>query len=331
MASTKPTLNVTEETVVNVPLDQIREVPGFNTRSYTASEDVEINTLVDKMLASPHGQETPIILEWNEDAKTFDLIAGHRRFEALKRIKARTKKDDVTARAIVRTFANDLDRFNANISENLDRKNLGPMSMALTANRLKEMGLTNERIGGVLNVSKAYVTQFLSIAKAGFDADTQKKIESGEIGMVNAIELSKVAPEERGKKVAEVKEKLEKGEKVTTKDVQKATKDAPKVEKGAGGRGKTAKDEGEQDDSIKWREFRNYLEYVVDNEEKYFTPTQVDLCKQFLRLKDGKVEERGWWNAMNRYASEEEIEETKAISKEFAAKKKAAAKAAKAA
>jgi len=124
------------------------------------TEDIRQNGLIN-----------PITLK--REKKHFEVVAGHRRFTALKRLKWTT----VDAMVIKGT---PLEMELVKLSENLKRDDLSDLEEALFYQRLKELGVkTNKMIGKKAGKSESYITQKLAILKYPdclYQAIAEKKI-----------------------------------------------------------------------------------------------------------------------------------------------------------
>jgi len=128
-----------------IPLDQIKpldENPRFMT-------DEEFNALVDNIQTKGFG--TPLTVWWNDDIKKYELVKGHRRYDAL------TYLDSKEAECKIATeYGNREEMLMDAMADNINVGHFDPMKMTELFNYLKakgydeasireKMGITNDK------------------------------------------------------------------------------------------------------------------------------------------------------------------------------------------
>ena len=111
----------------------------------------------------------------------FELVAGERRLEAVKFL----GKKEIPA--IVKNLSN-FEAFRMTLEENIRRENLNPLEIAEAIKKMKEeFGLTDEKLGKMLNMSRPLVTNYLRLLN--LPLEIKKGIENGEITFGHAKSL----------------------------------------------------------------------------------------------------------------------------------------------
>ena len=176
-----------------------------------ASVDNETDLAADLALAESiieSGQLQPVVIsKVNNRAK---LRAGFRRLRVIRDIvNPRLVSEGKEPLPLFASFfdGNEDDGFIANIEENVQRKNLTPMDVAVIVRRLaNHYGKTDEQIAKMLGVENgkprttAWVSQHRSLLT--LDYDTQLKVHTGELALSSALLLVGMTTDDR-KKVIE--------------------------------------------------------------------------------------------------------------------------------
>lgn len=111
----------------------------------------------------------------------FELVAGERRLEAVKFL----GKKEIPA--IVKNLSN-FEAFRMTLEENIRRENLNPLEIAEAIKKMKEeFGLTDEKLGKMINMSRPLVTNYLRLLN--LPSEIKKGIENGEITFGHAKSL----------------------------------------------------------------------------------------------------------------------------------------------
>lgn len=165
--------------------------------------------------------------------RTYFLVAGERRHLAcdaigLTQIEIKVKKGTAAELKIDR------------LSENLQREDPDPFEEADALHELlverKELRkgdgeYTQATMAEELGVSEAYISQRLSMRKKATPA-VREAVEVGQISTAHVREIATLPVKDQERVLSEIKDKLEKGEKVTAADVKDRT-DAAKVKQRA--------------------------------------------------------------------------------------------------
>lgn len=139
--------------IVEIGLDSI-EVNPFQPRTYFNEEALQELAASIKEL----GVIQPITVRKSE-ANTFQLVSGERRFRASKMIGL------ATIPAYIR-LANDQEMLEMALVENIQRKDLDPIEVALSYQRLiEEIKLTQEELSTRVGKNRSTVTNYLRLLK----------------------------------------------------------------------------------------------------------------------------------------------------------------------
>lgn len=138
--------------IIELNLDQI-EVNPFQPRTHFGEE--ALNELADSIRVL--GVIQPITVRRVGDK--FQLVSGERRFRASKLI------GNTTVPAYIR-IANDQEMLEMALVENIQRKNLDPIEVALSYQRLiDEIQLTQEELGDRVGKKRSTITNYLRLLK----------------------------------------------------------------------------------------------------------------------------------------------------------------------
>ncbi|MGY6650391.1 ParB/RepB/Spo0J family partition protein [Wenyingzhuangia sp. IMCC45574] len=138
--------------IIELNLDQI-EVNPFQPRTHFGEE--ALNELADSIKVL--GVIQPITVRRVGDK--FQLVSGERRFRASKLI------GNTTVPAYIR-IANDQEMLEMALVENIQRKNLDPIEVALSYQRLiDEIQLTQEELGDRVGKKRSTITNYLRLLK----------------------------------------------------------------------------------------------------------------------------------------------------------------------
>lgn len=175
--------------ITRVDIKRIFVDPNFNSRNIPdAKKEPEnfkaYNDRIDSLAASikSEGQLSPVlVVPSTRDGFLFDLVAGFRRMEAVKRL------DKPTIEAVVQEIDKPEDRLIANLAENVARFDLTPYELAVKCKVLRdEYKLSGNqiaiRIGSQEGMSKSYINNLLRI----LDQCPKKVIEAWKAGHAQA-------------------------------------------------------------------------------------------------------------------------------------------------
>jgi len=169
------------EAVINIPLSKIKP-NRFQPRQKFNKEKLE--ELADSI--KKHGLAQPILVTPSIVPGEYEIIAGERRYRASKLI---GNKD---IRAIVKQGANDRQRFDLALIENLQREDLNPVEEAKAYKRLtEEFGHTHENIAEIIGKDRSVISNTLRLLVLPEDIQaliSEGKISSGHGRMLAGIE-----------------------------------------------------------------------------------------------------------------------------------------------
>jgi ParB family chromosome partitioning protein len=169
------------EVVVTIPLNKIRPNRFQPRNKFNAEKLQELANSIKK-----HGLAQPILVAASILPGEYEIIAGERRYRASKL--ARNK--DI--KAIVKQSANDKQRFDLALIENIQREDLDPIEEAQAFKRLiEEFGHTHEQISEIIGKERSVISNTLRLLSLPEDIQkliTDGKITSGHGRMLAGIE-----------------------------------------------------------------------------------------------------------------------------------------------
>lgn len=155
--------------IIELELEKIQVNP-FQPRTHF--DEQALNELAESIKVL--GVIQPITVRRLED-ETFQLVSGERRFRASKLL------GNKTVPAYIR-LANDQEMLEMALVENIQRKNLDPIEVALSYQRLiDEIKLTQEELGGRVGKKRSTVTNYLRLLK--LDPIIQTGMRDGFVSM----------------------------------------------------------------------------------------------------------------------------------------------------
>lgn len=161
-------------TFTRLRLADIRIDPAWNCRSQgwlLASGGPDEDGGIEGLMFSIErdGQDNPVIVvprEPNGTAETYELVAGFRRAEAIRRLAEKHRNPDPTILAFVRQLPSAVDRRVTNLRENTSRESLAPSDLAFGIYELSsEFNLKNEDIAQRLGVSPQWTSTLTNIMR----------------------------------------------------------------------------------------------------------------------------------------------------------------------
>ena len=166
---TNPTEEKIKVGVVAIPIKQISTNP-YQPRSNFSEENIrELSESIDNI-----GIVQPITVRKIEDNK-FQLIAGERRLRASKRIGLKTIPSFIKN-------SNDEQMLEIALVENIQRKDLDPIEIALSLKRLiDEVSLTQEQLSRKLGKKRSTISNYMRLLK--LDPIIQTGIRDGFLSM----------------------------------------------------------------------------------------------------------------------------------------------------
>jgi len=157
------------DSVVTIPLNKIKP-NRFQPRKKFNEE--KLKDLADSI--KKHGLAQPILVAASVVPGEYEIIAGERRFRASK---LAGKKD---IKAIVKQSADDKQRFDLALIENIQRENLDPIEEAKAFKRLiEEFEHTHDQIAEVVGKERSVISNTLRLLS--LPDDVQSLISEGKI------------------------------------------------------------------------------------------------------------------------------------------------------
>ena len=170
-------------------------IPG-NVPNRDTGWEKQLNELVESIKAN--GQVQPILvsaLNTSQDGFEYELVAGQRRIEALKKIGHNTVKA-----VCIAAKATKKNKFGAHIAENFGRQDYTPMEQAtLVKYAIEELGMTQQEVAATFGMTAGWVSQRVTALKQ--PKEVQKSLEEGDINFTHVREISRVKDDEEKKKL----------------------------------------------------------------------------------------------------------------------------------
>ncbi|CAM3158965.1 ParB/RepB/Spo0J family partition protein [Lactiplantibacillus plajomi] len=166
-----------EETVVDLELTAVRANPYQPRRKFDQTALKELASSIAKS-----GVFQPIIVRQPDQAvKTYEIIAGERRFRASK------LANQTTIPAIVRDMSEE-QMMEVAVLENLQREDLTPLEEAEAYESLmKKLKLTQAEVSKRLGKSRPYIANYLRLL--GLPTEVKQLIQKGQLAMGQARTL----------------------------------------------------------------------------------------------------------------------------------------------
>ncbi|MDR1940894.1 MAG: ParB/RepB/Spo0J family partition protein [Endomicrobium sp.] len=169
------------EAVITIPLSKIKP-NRFQPRQNF--DKTKLQELADSI--KTHGLAQPILVAASVVPGEYEIIAGERRYRASK---LAGNKD---IKAIVKQSADDKERFDLALIENLQRQDLDPVEEAKAYKRLiEEFGHTHEEISSVIGKERSVISNTLRLLSLPEDIQnliSEGKISAGHGRMLAGIE-----------------------------------------------------------------------------------------------------------------------------------------------
>ncbi|GHT15392.1 chromosome partitioning protein ParB [Endomicrobiia bacterium] len=170
----------TDEIII-IPLDKIKS-NRFQPRN--KFDEVKLQELARSI--EKHGLAQPILVAASIVPGEYEIIAGERRYRASK---LAGNKD---IKAIVKQSADDKQRFDLALVENIQRENLDPIEEARAFKRLiEEFGHTHEQISDIVGKERSVISNALRLLSLPEDVQlliTEDKISPGHGKILAGIE-----------------------------------------------------------------------------------------------------------------------------------------------
>jgi ParB family chromosome partitioning protein len=170
-----------DDKVIKIPLNKIKP-NRFQPR--TKFNEQKLKELADSI--KKHGLAQPILVTESIVPGEYEIIAGERRYRASKLIGSKDIK------AIVKQSADDKQRLDLALIENLQRENLDPIEEAKAFQRLiEEFSHTHEQIAEIIGKERSVISNTLRLLSLPEEIQiliAEGKISSGHGRMLASIE-----------------------------------------------------------------------------------------------------------------------------------------------
>ena len=170
-----------------------------HTQNGRFDKQSNIETLADSI--KQDGQLQAVIVKKIPKSDTYELIAGYRRYMAIKAINDNLPQEQWLGIKAVVSSKSDAEVFLANITENHERKDLSPMDYAFQIRRLtEEWSWSQKQCAEKYNRTPAWVSQHLSLTR--LNHDIQVKVDRGFITFSDAVTMAANSTSEAQREVS---------------------------------------------------------------------------------------------------------------------------------
>jgi len=208
--NTDMTAEYEDRKIYDIPFDEIHE-DREQPRKYF--DEKALDALKESIMT--YGLMQPIVFRKREKDGKLVVVAGERRFRAIKSIlrKARTSPDDPAQQELVQRFSTIPGMFVAGkhqeiaLIENVQRENLNPVELAEGLAKLKEVGSYGlEHLSTMIGKSTSSVSEILSINKIPKEIRDEARNRK-DISQWVLVEVAKAkGPKARAKKWEQLKD-----------------------------------------------------------------------------------------------------------------------------
>ena len=169
MPQAAATLSAADGTPIKVAIDKIRPNHLQPRRHFEPESLGELASSIKQ-----HGLAQPIIVSFDPVSRSYELIAGERRWRAHQLLGMREIE------VVVRTPKDDKHRLAIAMIENLQREDLNPIEVALGYLRLmKEFGINQTELGTEVGKSKSGISNTLRLLE--LPEEIQKSLQFGQL------------------------------------------------------------------------------------------------------------------------------------------------------
>ena len=220
-------LTMTQDQIMNLPLDQLHADEGFNSRGVI--DPFEIRELIESI--AEMGLLEPIgVYPYNEDEykrynKKYKIIFGFCRYAAHKAL----KKETITC--VVKPWMAEINARVLNIIENIRRKDLNILQEAKSLENFKNAGWTMDMVASKLKVSRSWVQNRYAVLS--FPTDIQEECAKGTLNQIQIKEIYSLPIDDQYEAVRTIKDQRMKGEKNIK--VKRSVRQNVKVTRSRGG------------------------------------------------------------------------------------------------
>lgn len=172
---------------IAIPDDVPNRDPGWEKNLTELVESIKANGQVQPVLVS--------ILSSPQNGTEYELVAGQRRIEALKRL-----NHNMVKAVCIPVKATKKDKFGARVAENFGRTDYSPMEQAtLVRYGIEQLGMSQQEIAAMFGMTAGWVSQRVAALKQ--PEEVQKALEEGDIAFTHVREISRVKDEDQKKKL----------------------------------------------------------------------------------------------------------------------------------
>lgn len=176
-----------------VPVESV-VVDQRNNNRYGAYQEEDLRDLLED-LDNQKGIETPVICRPLPDYQPL-LVEGYRRHAAVTLWNSRHKPSEAVKLPVMLKEMNDDEALEANVAENVKRRSLTPMDVAVGIRNLTNNGRSDEEIAHIYQKSPAWISRQRLLLR--LDKHLRGRVHSGDILGTSAIELAELEDEKRG-------------------------------------------------------------------------------------------------------------------------------------
>jgi ParB family chromosome partitioning protein len=180
-----PASEATRASAVELPIDEIAPNPQQPRRTFA---EADLDSLADSIRR--HGILQPVLVREAPpgSARRYELVVGERRWRASQRAGRTTIPatiQNITPQALLEVA----------LVENVQRRDLNPIELALAFRALSESGRTQEQIGEQVGLERSSIANHLRLLDLSKEA--QEDVESGRLSVGHAKALLQLTNPER--------------------------------------------------------------------------------------------------------------------------------------
>lgn len=171
-----------------VPVEQIKVIPGFNVREKDEAYHEHIESLAKSILTEGFYQDKPLAgyVAREGDKEVIYLTDGHCRFEGTQL--ANSRGANITRLPLViKPNSSSLEDLTVSLVVSNSGKPLTPYEVGVVCKRLVGYGWDNKEIAGRLGFTEQYVDQLLTLM--GAPLEIRKMVQAGALSAANAVDM----------------------------------------------------------------------------------------------------------------------------------------------
>jgi ParB family chromosome partitioning protein len=227
MTSTLDFLNdidVPQHQITNLPINLIDpdpEQPRMTFHAVDGMVDPEEREALEELASdiASNGQIQPIAVKEKGNGR-YQIIAGERRWRAVKLNNSRSVENSETIQAIIRQDLADAKLRLIQLSENLQRRNLTDIEVGTSLKKIFQEypQLKKQNVAKLINCNKSYISRVLAFV----DPEWAHVVETGIIKRASVLEKFKALPESKREELRE--KSLNEDRPLTSVDIANARK-----------------------------------------------------------------------------------------------------------